>query len=55
MCEVAKITGKKTVAEFVEDEPAEQMLREMGVHYTQGFFRHRPAKLDELLEFRATE
>jgi diguanylate cyclase (GGDEF)-like protein/PAS domain S-box-containing protein len=47
--EVARITGKKTIAEFVETEATEAMLREIGIHYTQGFLRHRPAALDELL------
>jgi len=47
--DVAKITGKKTVAEFVETEEVEQLLREIGIDYSQGFLRHRPAPLDQLL------
>jgi len=48
--EVAKVTGKKTIAEWVEDEPVEHMLREMGIDYTQGFLRHRPAPLKHMLD-----
>jgi len=47
--DVAKITGKKTVAEFVETEEVEQLLREIGIDYSQGFLRHRPAPLEQLL------
>jgi len=51
--EVARITGKKTIAEFVESEAAEALLREIGINYTQGFLRHRPAPLDEILATRS--
>jgi hypothetical protein len=37
---LACITGKKTVAEFVETEVVEGMLRGMGIDYAQGFLRH---------------
>jgi EAL domain-containing protein (putative c-di-GMP-specific phosphodiesterase class I) len=50
--ELAKITGKKTVAEFVENELTERLLREMGVDYAQGFLRHKPAELDQILDHR---
>ncbi|WP_158907042.1 EAL domain-containing protein [Burkholderia sp. L27(2015)] len=51
--EVARITGKKTVAEFVETEAVEALLREIGVDYTQGFLRHRPEPLDTILTMRS--
>lgn len=47
---IAKITGKKTVAEFVETEAVETLLREIGIDYAQGFLRHRPATIDSMLE-----
>jgi diguanylate cyclase (GGDEF)-like protein/PAS domain S-box-containing protein len=47
--EVARLTGKRTIAEFVEDEETESLLREIGIDYAQGFLRHRPAELRELL------
>jgi diguanylate cyclase (GGDEF)-like protein/PAS domain S-box-containing protein len=48
--DVARITGKKTVAEFVESEAVEALLREMEIDYVQGFMRHRPAALEEILD-----
>jgi len=50
--EVARITGKKTVAESVETEAVEALLREIGIDYTQGFLRHRPEPLDTILTMR---
>ncbi|MFL9913402.1 EAL domain-containing protein [Paraburkholderia sp. RL17-337-BIB-A] len=47
--EVATITGKRTVAEFVETEAVETLLREIGIDYAQGFLRHRPIALDTIL------
>jgi EAL domain-containing protein (putative c-di-GMP-specific phosphodiesterase class I) len=46
--EVARITGKKTVAEFVETQGVERMLRDIGIDYAQGFLRHRPAPICEM-------
>ena len=37
MNDIAHALGKKTVAEFVEDEGCFQLLREYGVDYAQGF------------------
>jgi diguanylate cyclase (GGDEF)-like protein len=48
--DVAKITGKKTVAEFVETEEVEALLREMDIDYAQGFLRHRPVALDTIFD-----
>ncbi|MCM8594156.1 EAL domain-containing protein [Accumulibacter sp.] len=42
LAEVARGFGKKTVAEFVEDERALNMLRSFGVDYAQGYFIGRP-------------
>jgi len=50
--EVARITGKKTVAESVETEAVEALLREIGIDYTQGYLRHRPEPLDRILTMR---
>jgi len=43
LSEVARGFGKKTVAEFVEDERALNMLRSFGVDYAQGYFIGKPA------------
>jgi hypothetical protein len=40
---VARGFGKKTVAEFVEDERALNLLRAFGVDYAQGYFIGKPA------------
>jgi len=45
--DIARITGKKTIAEFVETESVEALLREIGIDYTQGYLRHRPQPLDQ--------
>ncbi len=47
--EVAKATGKLTIAEWVETEEVETLLHEMGVDYVQGFLRHQPVPLADLL------
>lgn len=51
ICEVARVTGKQVVAEFVETEEVEQMLRDMGVDYTQGYYRHKPMPIGDVLAF----
>lgn len=46
--DVANITGQLTVAEFVETEAVESLLREIGIDYAQGYLRHRPAPIAEI-------
>ncbi len=48
--EVAKVTGKKTIAEWVEDESVEKLLQDIGIDFTQGFLRHKPAPLSHMLD-----
>jgi diguanylate cyclase (GGDEF)-like protein/PAS domain S-box-containing protein len=50
ICEIANGTGLKTIAEYVETVEVENLLRGMGIHYTQGYLRHKPAPLDEMLK-----
>jgi len=47
MHEIAQVTGKQTIAEWVEDEPILAKLREIGVHYAQGYFIGRPRPWQE--------
>ena len=54
IAEVAKVTGKKTIAEWVESEAVENMLKEMGVDFTQGYLKHKPALLNFLLDTKCT-
>lgn len=52
--EIAKITHKTTIAEWVENEMVESILKAMGVDSTQGFHRHKPAPIHYLLEERCS-
>ena len=45
--EIGHVMGKKTVAEFVEDEAILQKLRETGVDYAQGYVLGEPRPIDE--------
>jgi EAL domain-containing protein (putative c-di-GMP-specific phosphodiesterase class I) len=42
MNEIAHALGKKTVAEFVEDEESFVLLAKFGVDYAQGYHLGRP-------------
>jgi diguanylate cyclase (GGDEF)-like protein len=46
--EIGHFMGKKTVAEYVENERVLDMLREIGVDYAQGFGIEEPRLLSEL-------
>ncbi len=46
--EVGHIMGKKTIAEFVENEEIFNLLKELGVDYAQGYGLSKPVLLDEL-------
>ncbi len=46
--EIGHFMGKKTVAEFVENEQILAKLREIGVDYVQGFSIAKPFFLDEM-------
>lgn len=46
MNEISHAIGKKTVAEFVENERSLALLREMGVDYVQGYHIGKPLVVD---------
>ena len=48
-CEVARVVGVKTIAEFVESDAVRDELRRIGVDMAQGYLVHRPEPLDQLL------
>jgi len=48
MVEVARGLGKKTTAEFVENEATLRLLREYGVDYAQGYHIGKPRHVSEL-------
>ncbi len=47
--EVATVMGKKTVAEFVEDDAILAVLKKIGVDYAQGYGIEKPKPLTEIL------
>ena len=46
--EIAHRMGKRTVAEFVENDVILERIREIGVDYAQGFGIEKPTRLEEL-------
>lgn len=46
--QIGQVTGKKTVAEFVENEAIANVLRRIGVDFGQGYGIHRPSPLESL-------
>ncbi|MGH2878163.1 MAG: EAL domain-containing protein [Solirubrobacteraceae bacterium] len=53
--ELARGLGKRTIAEFVGDEPTAIALRELGVDYLQGFHLGRPAPIGAYLSVPAAQ
>lgn len=49
MCRVAAVLGCDLVAEKIERQDSLEVLRDLGVHYGQGFLMHRPEPLPDLL------
>ena len=48
MNEIGHFMGKKTIAEFVENQPILDALREIGIDYAQGFAIEEPMRLTDL-------
>jgi EAL domain-containing protein (putative c-di-GMP-specific phosphodiesterase class I) len=46
---VAKVMGKRTIAEFVESEAVLAALREIGVDYAQGYAIGKPAPFETMV------
>jgi diguanylate cyclase (GGDEF)-like protein/PAS domain S-box-containing protein len=46
--EIGQIMGKKTVAEFVENEQILKQLKLIGIDYVQGYYISKPVPLDQL-------
>jgi len=47
---ISKVLGIKTVAEFVEDKAAYDVLQDIGVDFVQGYYLHKPQALSDILE-----
>ena len=45
--EISQVLGKKTIAEFVEDEATLEKLREIGISYVQGYLTGKPQAINE--------
>ena len=48
--EVGHVMGKKTIAEFVEDDAILAKLAEIGVDYAQGYGIAKPGPIEEMIE-----
>ncbi|MFT5172475.1 MAG: EAL domain-containing protein (putative c-di-GMP-specific phosphodiesterase class I) [Gammaproteobacteria bacterium] len=46
--ELGHVTGKKTIAEFVENDAIVEVLRDLGVDYAQGYGIGMPRPLEML-------
>ncbi len=53
--EIGHVMGKKTIAEFVEDDIVIEKLKEIGVDYAQGFGIAKPQPIDNLLNGSESE
>ncbi len=47
--EIGHVMGKKTIAEFVENDQIRDVLQAIGVDYAQGFGIHKPIPLDKFI------
>ena len=47
--EIGHVMGKKTIAEFVENDQIRDALQAIGVDYVQGFGIHKPIPLDKFI------
>lgn len=47
--EIGQIMGKKTIAEFVENQDIVDVLQTIGVDYAQGYHYSKPVPLDKML------
>jgi len=53
--EFAKLTGAKTIAEFVKDEHVFEHIKDLEIDFAQGYYISEPvpaSKLDEVLKFK---
>lgn len=48
--EIGHVMGKKTIAEFVENEKILQKLSELNIDYVQGYYLGKPKPLDQCLD-----
>jgi diguanylate cyclase (GGDEF)-like protein/PAS domain S-box-containing protein len=51
--EIAHLTGKITIAEFVENADILMLLKDLGVDFAQGYHIGKPKPIDEIFAWRA--
>ncbi len=51
MAEIARVLGRKSVAEFVENAEILQLLAELGVDYAQGYHISKPMPIEQLKNY----
>ena len=47
--EIGHIMGKRTIAEYVENDEILEVLQQLGVDFAQGYAIHRPQALDDMV------
>lgn len=52
--DISHVMGKKTIAEFVEDEATLSILTDMGIDYAQGYLLGKPLPLEGLVSIKNT-
>jgi len=52
--DISHLMGKKTVAEFVENDEIKALLVEMGVDFAQGYGIHKPGALEDLIQLNSS-
>jgi len=53
--EIGQIMGKKTIAEFVENEQILKQLKLIGIDYVQGYHISKPVPLEQLREHKPSD
>ncbi len=48
--EIGQVMGKKTIAEFVEDQKIVAILKEIGVDFAQGYHYSKPSPINEIFK-----
>jgi len=48
--DIGQLMGKKTIAEFVENDAIKQQLKQLGVDYAQGYGIAKPVEIEELID-----
>ncbi len=47
---IVNIMGKFVIAEYVENQKVQEHLQHIGISHGQGYFIHKPEKLDDIAD-----